>query len=37
MNKPSVTEGIGFINYAWPGLGLRVMAERVTDEGFAEP
>lgn len=36
MNKPSVTEGIGFINYSWPELGLRVMAERITDEGFAE-
>lgn len=36
MNKPSVTEGIGFINYAWPELGLRVMAERVTDDGYAE-
>ena len=36
MNKPSVTEGVGFINYAWPELKLRVMAERVTDDGFAE-
>lgn len=36
MNKPSVTEGIGFINYAWPELGLRVIAERFTDEGFTE-
>ena len=36
MNKPSVTEGIGFINYAWPELGLRVMVERYTDDGFAE-
>ena len=36
MNQPAITEGIGFINYAWPELGLRVMAERLTDEGFAE-
>ncbi len=36
MNKPSVTEGIGFINYAWPEIGLRVMAERYTDNGYAE-
>jgi len=36
MNKPSIIEGIGFINYAWPELGLRVMAERITDEGYAE-
>jgi hypothetical protein len=36
MNKPSVTEGIGFINYAWPELKLRVMAERYNDEGYAE-
>ena len=36
MNKPSVTEGIGFINYTWPELELRVMAERVTDDGYAE-
>ena len=36
MRKPAVTEGIGFINYAWPDLGIRVMAERITDEGSAE-
>jgi len=36
MNKPSVTEGIGFVNYAWPELGLRVVAERFTDDGYAE-
>jgi len=36
MNKPSVTEGIGFINYAWPELRLRVIAERYTDDGYAE-
>ncbi len=36
MNKPAVTEGVGFINYAWSDLGLRVLAERVTDEGYAE-
>ena len=36
MNKPAVTEGIGFINYAWPEMGLRVVAERYTDDGSAE-
>ncbi len=36
MNQPTVTEGIGFINYTWPELGLRVTAERITDKGFAE-
>jgi len=36
VNQPAITEGIGFINYSWPELGLRVMAERITDEGFAE-
>jgi len=36
MRQPSVTEGLGFISYAWPELELRVLAERVTDEGYAE-
>jgi len=36
LNSPAVTQGIGFINFAWPELGLRVVAERVTDEGHAE-
>lgn len=36
MNKPAVTEGIGFINYAWPELRLRVVAERYNDDGYAE-
>lgn len=36
MKNPAVAEGIGFINYAWPELGLRVIAERVTDDGYAE-
>jgi hypothetical protein len=36
MNQPVITEGIGFINYAWTELGLRVVAERYTDDGFAE-
>lgn len=36
MKPPAIAEGIGFINYAWPDLGLRVLAERVTDEGSAE-
>jgi hypothetical protein len=36
MNTPSVTPGMGFINYAWPDLQLRVMAERYTGKGYAE-
>jgi hypothetical protein len=36
VNKPKVTEGIGFINYAWPELNLRVVAERYNDNGYAE-
>lgn len=36
MKSPIVTQGIGFINYAWPELGLRVVAERYTDDGYAE-
>jgi len=36
MKNPSVTEGISFISYAWPDLGLRVIAERIDDEGHAE-
>ena len=36
MNQPAITEGIGFIKYAWPELGLRVMVDRYTDDGFAE-
>jgi len=36
MNKPAVTEGTGFINYAWRDLGLRVLAERYDAKGHAE-
>lgn len=36
MNNPAITEGMGFINYAWPNLGLRVLAERYGDDGHAE-
>ena len=36
MKPPAITEGNGFLNYAWPELGLRITAERVTDEGSAE-
>lgn len=36
MNKPAVTEGVGFINYAWSELGLRVLAERYNDDGHAD-
>lgn len=31
-----MTEGIGFINYAWPELRLRAVAERYDDDGYAE-
>jgi len=36
MNTPSVTEGMGFINYAWRELGLRVAVERYSHDGKAE-
>jgi len=36
MKNPAITEGIGFINFAWPELRLRVVAERVKDDGNAE-
>lgn len=36
MNKPAITEGIGFINYTWIEFGLRVLAERYDDDGHAE-
>lgn len=36
MNDPSITEGISFINYVWPEWGLRVVAERYDDSGYAE-
>jgi len=36
VNKPAVTEGIGFISYAWPELKLRVVAERYDGDGYAE-
>jgi len=36
MNLPTITEGIGFINYLWPELKLRVIAERYTDNAYAE-
>lgn len=36
MNKPEITPGIGFINYAWPEYRLRVLAERYDDDGHAE-
>lgn len=36
MKAPAITEGIGFINYSWPELKLRVMVERMKDEGNAE-
>jgi hypothetical protein len=36
MRTPSVTEGLGFINYAWPDLGIRIMVERYSIDGSAE-
>lgn len=36
MNNPSVTEGVGFINYVWRDYKLRVTAERYDDDGSAE-
>lgn len=36
MKAPAITEGVGFINYTWKELGLRVMVERMKDEGYAE-
>ena len=36
MKTPAVTEGIGYINFAWQELRLRVTAERYTDDGYAE-
>lgn len=36
MRKPAVAEGVGFINFSWRELGLRVMAERIKDDGAAE-
>jgi len=36
INKPAIAPGVDFVNLSWRDLGLRVMAERVTDEGLAE-
>jgi len=36
VNNPSITEGIGFLNYDWPEYKLRVVAERYDDDGYAE-
>lgn len=36
MNQPNIIQGIGSITYTWEDLGLRVLAERITDEGYAE-
>ena len=36
MKKPAIAEGIGFINYAWPELQLRIVAGRYDDAGYAE-
>jgi DNA-binding NarL/FixJ family response regulator len=36
MNKPSVTEGLNSVEFMWPELKLKVLAERIQDEGYAE-
>ncbi len=36
MNNPTVTPGVGLITFKWPDLGLRVIAERYTDDLHAE-
>lgn len=36
MNKPLFTPGIGFVNYEWKDLGLRIVAERYDVTGYAE-
>jgi len=36
VRPPAVTPGVGFINYAFTEFGLRVMAERVKDDGYCE-
>jgi len=35
MNEPSITPGIGFVNYTWPELKLRVMARGYGSDGHA--
>ncbi len=34
--QPSITESIGRLIYTWPPLDLKVMADRITDNGTAE-
>lgn len=36
MNNPSVTEGVGLINYTWPEFRLKVLVERYDGDGHAE-
>jgi len=36
VKSPATTVGVGFINYAWPELKLRVTVERMKDEGYVE-
>ena len=36
MNVPSIAKGVNFVRFSWPDLKLRVMAERVKDNGQAE-
>jgi hypothetical protein len=36
VNKPHVTEGIGFIEYAFVEEGIRVVAEQFSDDGVTE-
>jgi len=36
LNVPSIAKGVNFVRFSWPDLKLRVMAERVKDNGQAE-
>ena len=36
MKQPFVTEGVGFIHYTWIEYDLRIMVERIKDDGYAE-
>ena len=36
MNQPIISEALGSITYTWEDLGLRVQAERISDDGYAE-
>ena len=36
MRKPDISPGTSFVNYRWPELKLRILAERYDDDGHAE-